>query len=187
MFLFKKNVVKTQRKLSEYLPVGTIVKLKNDDKLYMIFRYSGNTCMAYKPKDMLLQKSYLCKSEDAKTVYHVDNGIFTYPTYYLTDLVPSKYVKNYKEKYNNYNDDQITKEEYIVLNDFMIKDENGTHQIDHIVLSKFGIFVIKMKNYYGLIKGKEFDTKWCQYLGRHYKFNSPKLQPYKGFIEFIKT
>lgn len=81
MFLSKKNVVKTQRKLSEYLPGGTIVKLKNDDKLYMIFRYSGNSCMAYKPKDMLLQKSYLSKSEDAKTVYHVNNGIFTYPRF----------------------------------------------------------------------------------------------------------
>ena len=60
--------------------------------------------------------------------------------------------------------DKLPKGEYIVLNNIMIKDENGTHQIDHLVLSQFGIFVIEMKNYYGLIKGKDFDNKWCQYL-----------------------
>ncbi len=61
---------------------------------------------------------------------------------------------------------KLPKDKYIVLNDIMLKDEKGTHQIDHLVLSVFGIFVIEMKNYYGLIKGREFDNKWCQYLGK---------------------
>lgn len=61
---------------------------------------------------------------------------------------------------------KLPKDKYIVLNDIMLSDNNGTHQIDHLVISKFGIFVIEMKNYYGLIKGKEFDNKWCQYLGK---------------------
>lgn len=30
--------------------------------------------------------------------------------------------------------------EYKVLNNIMIKDEKGTHQIDHLVISKYGIF-----------------------------------------------
>ena len=41
----------------------------------------------------------------------------------------------------------------------MIRTSNGTHQIDHIVLSKFGIFVIEMKNYFGLIVGNEYKDK----------------------------
>lgn len=61
---------------------------------------------------------------------------------------------------------KLPKNKYIVLNDVMIGDEKGTHQIDHIILSNYGIFVIEMKNYYGLIKGKEYDNKWCQYLGK---------------------
>lgn len=62
---------------------------------------------------------------------------------------------------------KLPKNKYVVLNDIMIKDEKGSHQIDHLVISGFGIFVIEMKNYYGLIKGKEYDNKWCQYLGKN--------------------
>ena len=43
---------------------------------------------------------------------------------------------------------KLPKNEYIVLNDIMIKSSKGTHQIDHIIISKFGIFVIEMKNYF---------------------------------------
>ena len=80
---------------------------------------------------------------------------------------------------------KLPKSKYIILNNIMLKDTNGTHQIDHIVLSKFGIFVIEMKNYYGLIRGKEFDNKWCQYLGKNknYFFN-PIYQNY-GHIKSL--
>ncbi len=49
---------------------------------------------------------------------------------------------------------KLPKSKYIILNDIMIQDDKGTHQIDHIVLSNYGIFVIEMKNYYGMIRGK---------------------------------
>ena len=38
---------------------------------------------------------------------------------------------------------KLPKDKYIVLNDILIKSNNGTSQIDHIVISKFGIFVIE--------------------------------------------
>lgn len=80
---------------------------------------------------------------------------------------------------------KLPKDKYIILNDIMIKDDKGTHQIDHLVLSEFGIFVIEMKNYYGLIKGKEFDYKWCQYLGKNkYFFINPIHQNY-GHIKSL--
>ena len=82
---------------------------------------------------------------------------------------------------------KLPKDNYIVLNDIMICDDKGTHQIDHLVLSKFGIFVIEMKNYYGLMKGKEYDNKWCQYLGktRNY-FVNPIHQNY-GHIKSLSN
>ena len=52
--------------------------------------------------------------------------------------------------------------EYKVLNNIMVKDERGTHQIDHLVISKYGIFVIEMKNYFGTIYGSEYNHKWTQ-------------------------
>ena len=82
---------------------------------------------------------------------------------------------------------KLPKDSYIVLNDIMIKDDNGTHQIDHLVLSKFGIFVIEMKNYYGLIKGKEFDNKWCQYLGKNKSYFLNPIHQNYGHIKALSN
>ncbi len=81
--------------------------------------------------------------------------------------------------------DKLPKDKYIVFNDIMIKDEKGTHQIDHLVLSEFGIFVIEMKNYYGLIKGKEFDNKWCQYLGKNKSYFVNPIHQNYGHIKSL--
>lgn len=82
---------------------------------------------------------------------------------------------------------KLPKNKYIVLNDIMIKDQNGTHQIDHIILSNYGIFVVEMKNYYGLIKGKEQDNKWYQYLGKFKnRFMNPIHQNY-GHIKVLSN
>ncbi len=82
---------------------------------------------------------------------------------------------------------KLPKDKYIILNNIMIKDKKGSHQIDHLIISEFGIFVIETKNYYGLIKGKEIDNKWCQYLGKNknYFFN-PIHQNY-GHIKAVSN
>ena len=82
---------------------------------------------------------------------------------------------------------KLPKDRYIVFNDIMIKDKNGTHQIDHLVLSKFGIFVIEMKNYYGLIKGRDFDNKWCQYLGKHKSYFLNPIHQNYGHIKSLSN
>jgi DNA-directed RNA polymerase subunit M/transcription elongation factor TFIIS len=82
---------------------------------------------------------------------------------------------------------KLPKDKYIVLNDIMLKDEKGTHQIDHLVLSKYGIFVIEMKNYYGLIKGKEFDNKWCQYLGKNRSYFINPIHQNYGHIKSLSS
>jgi len=75
--------------------------------------------------------------------------------------------------------EKLPRDKYIILNDIMIQDDMGTHQIDHIVLSNYGIFVIEMKNYYGMIRGRELDNKWCQYLGKTKSyFKNPIHQNY---------
>lgn len=38
---------------------------------------------------------------------------------------------------------KLSKDKYIVLNDIMLKTNVSTHRIDHIVISKFGIYVIE--------------------------------------------
>ena len=81
---------------------------------------------------------------------------------------------------------KLPKDKYIVLNDIMVKSNEDTHQIDHIVVSKFGIFVIEMKNYYGVITGDEYKDKWIQYLGKNkYYFNNPIHQNY-GHVKALE-
>lgn len=69
--------------------------------------------------------------------------------------------------------------EYHVLNDIMIDVNGTTHQIDHIVVSKYGIFVIETKQYNGFITGEKYDTKWVRHVGKKkYYYTNPIRQNY---------
>lgn len=56
-------------------------------------------------------------------------------------------------------------------------DGKGTTQIDHLVVSRFGMFVIETKNYRGWIFGGEKQRQWTQsiYKSKH-KFQNPLHQ-----------
>ena len=45
----------------------------------------------------------------------------------------------------------LPKEQYILLNDVILQTEKLTTQIDHILVSVYGIFLIETKNYKGWI------------------------------------
>lgn len=53
-------------------------------------------------------------------------------------------------------------DDYHILNDVVFKTEKGTTQIDHIVVSKYGVFAIETKNYRGEIYGDDSREKWTQ-------------------------
>lgn len=53
-------------------------------------------------------------------------------------------------------------EEYHVLDDVVLRTERGTTQIDHIVVSKYGVFAIETKNYRGEIYGNDYRKEWKQ-------------------------
>lgn len=67
-----------------------------------------------------------------------------------------------------------------VFNDLILETPDGTTQIDHIILSRFGIFVIETKNLKGWIFGGSNQRQWTQTLYRKkYKFQNPLHQNYK--------
>ena len=82
---------------------------------------------------------------------------------------------------------KLPSNEYSIINNAMLYDENGkSHQIDHIVFSKFGIFVIETKNFEGLIKGNTYDKQWIQILGNtKNSFYNPVHQNY-GHIKVLE-
>jgi len=53
-------------------------------------------------------------------------------------------------------------DEYTILNDLVFRTEKGTTQIDHLVVSKYGIFIIETKNYRGEIYGDDNRKEWTQ-------------------------
>lgn len=66
---------------------------------------------------------------------------------------------------------------YFVLNNIKIPTEDGSAQIDHIIICCSGVYVIETKNYKGLIYANEYDYEWIQNIyGKRYYFYSPYLQ-----------
>ena len=68
--------------------------------------------------------------------------------------------------------------EYIVLKDILIKTSDGyTSQIDELVLSEYGLFVIETKNYKGWIFGNEKAENWTQVIYKEkHTFRNPIKQ-----------
>jgi hypothetical protein len=67
-----------------------------------------------------------------------------------------------------------------LFHDVTLDSARGPTQIDHIVLSRFGVFVIETKNYKGWIFGDAKSKQWTQTLYRKKsKFQNPLRQNYK--------
>ncbi|MDE2420763.1 MAG: NERD domain-containing protein [Gammaproteobacteria bacterium] len=52
--------------------------------------------------------------------------------------------------------------QYHLLKDITIPYEYGSTQLDHVIVSKFGVFVLEAKYVKGLIFGSECDKTWSQ-------------------------
>lgn len=83
---------------------------------------------------------------------------------------------------------QLNPDDYIVLNDLMLSNEDEkTTQIDHVVVSRFGIFVVETKNYKGWITGSVHSQYWTQTIyKRKEKLYNPVKQN-KGHIKALKS
>ena len=74
----------------------------------------------------------------------------------------------------------LDKEQYHLIKNVTLPTENGSTQIDHIIVSKFGVFVVETKNMKGWIFGSPNQKTWTQRIYRHStKFQNPLHQNYK--------
>ena len=63
---------------------------------------------------------------------------------------------------------------YTILNDVISPSGGGTVRIDHVVVSKFGVFVIESQYARGWVSGTDVQDRWKQYyLGRFSRFENP--------------
>ena len=76
---------------------------------------------------------------------------------------------------------------YYVFNDIYLFVNGRTVQIDHIIVSVYGIFVIETKNYSGWIYGSDSSEYWTENkYGKKYQFYSPLKQNYYHIISLKK-
>jgi len=69
--------------------------------------------------------------------------------------------------------------EYFVLNDLLLPSggDPPTTQIDHVVVSKYGVFCVETKGFGGLILGNDRQRTWRSYQGKNFtKFQNPVHQ-----------
>ncbi len=67
--------------------------------------------------------------------------------------------------------------DYHLMNHVTLRMDDGTTQVDHILVSRFGVFVIETKDYRGWIFANAADDTWTQVLyRRRFKFQNPIFQ-----------
>lgn len=68
-----------------------------------------------------------------------------------------------ERKVSSYLED-LSCDDYRVYNDLLIRDGNFTTQVDHVIISRYGVFVLETKNVHGKVYGSGNSEYWKQYL-----------------------
>lgn len=81
----------------------------------------------------------------------------------------------------------LSKEKYHILRNVTLPAADGTTQIDHIIVSEYGVFVVETKNMKGWIFGGAHQRQWTQKIFKYTnKFQNPLHQNYKH-VETLKS
>jgi hypothetical protein len=74
----------------------------------------------------------------------------------------------------------LDKNDYHLIKNVTLPTDDGTTQVDHIIASKYGVFVVETKNMKGWIFGSANQKQWTQQIFKHKsKFQNPLHQNYK--------
>ncbi|HBA26094.1 MAG TPA: nuclease [Nitrospinae bacterium] len=74
----------------------------------------------------------------------------------------------------------LDKDQYHLIKNVTLPTEDGSTQIDHIIVSRYGVFVVETKNMKGWIFGEPNQKTWTQKIYKHTsKFQNPLHQNYK--------
>lgn len=73
-----------------------------------------------------------------------------------------------------------------VISNLLFKTEQGLEQIDHLLLSPYGIFIIEVENLAGIIVGEEDEEKWHQAITWRVKSFRNPLHGNQAHFEALK-
>ncbi|KTS76560.1 nuclease [Pseudomonas oryzihabitans] len=104
------------------------------------------------------------------------------PLAFVIGLLKSPWVKGYLGELlvSLFAHWQLDKQTYRRLHNVTLPTPDGTTQIDHVFLSRYGIFVVETKNMRDWIFGSEHQAQWTQKLYRRtFRFQNPLRQTYE--------
>ena len=114
---------------------------------------------------------------------------YSHPTFYILIILTILIIIFYKKIIGFAGEHWVRQElrklpsDYKIINNLLFKLDDKTHQVDHVVISKYGIFVIETKQINGYITGNDFDKTWRVKAGNkiYYMYN-PLHQNYGHVI-----
>jgi restriction system protein len=106
---------------------------------------------------------------------------YIFPVIILTFIIKSPWFKGVIGEFQvNLILKRLPQSEYKLIKNVTLPTESGTTQIDHIVVSKFGVFIVETKNMKGWIFGSANQKQWTQRIFKYSsKFQNPIHQNYK--------
>ncbi len=111
--------------------------------------------------------------------FFITSLIFAILVYIVTKFFLSKILGFFGELWCKQELSKLPKDKYKIINNLFINTNNTTHQIDHVVVSLYGIFVIETKQYNGYITGNKYDKKWIRHCKhKKYYYENPIRQNY---------
>lgn len=112
----------------------------------------------------------------------ISNIGFIFVILILILFLKSSFFKGYAGEWviNSLIKRKLDPEMYHLFKDVTLSTGEGTTQIDHIIVSIYGVFVIETKNMKGWIFGNAKQSTWTQTIYKHKsKFQNPLHQNYK--------
>lgn len=87
---------------------------------------------------------------------------------------------------------EFRRPDYHLMNHVTISMDDGTTQVDHILISRFGVFVVETKDYSGWIFANAQQDTWTQVMFRFkFRFQNPifqnrrHLRAVQGLLDFL--
>lgn len=133
------------------------------------------------------EESFKFKSDPGKADKKNDEAKWTPPEYRVRSKRGSNMIgstlRNFKSKFNgkfgemtfSMTSRMMLSTKHHVYSDIVLKTGDGTTQIDQVIVSNYGIFVIEIKTYRGWIYGGEHQKKWYQVFNKNSKY--PFMNP----------
>ena len=107
---------------------------------------------------------------------------FALPILILISIIKSPWFKGRVGEFlvNSVAKATLDKDIYHLIKNVTLPTEDGTTQIDHVIVSVHGVFVIETKNMKGWIFGNKNQKQWTQRIFKEtHKFQNPLFQNYK--------